>query len=85
MRWQRLTRSRAGPGGEPARRLGRTWYAERRNPDCPIGGRTVERNIVINTRHDDFANLTVGLKLPSGGINASFTIGSEGVSRWPSV
>ena len=54
----------AGPGGEAARRFGRTWYAENRSAILivPSVVARMERNIVINTRHDDFANVTVGLE-----------------------
>lgn len=56
----------AGPGGEAARRFGRTWYAENRSAILivPSVVARMERNIVINTRHDDFANVTVGLETP---------------------
>ena len=54
------------PGGEAARRFGRTWYAENRSAILivPSVVARMERNIVINTRHREFAALAVGLETP---------------------
>ena len=54
------------PGGEAARRFGRTWYTENRSAILffPSVVARMERNIVINTRHADFAGLAAGLETP---------------------
>ena len=54
------------PGGEAARRFGRTWYRENQSAILivPSVVARMERNIVINTRHEDFAGLTVSLETP---------------------
>ena len=54
------------PGGEAARRFGRTWYRDNRSAILivPSVVARMERNIVINTRHQDFAGLTAGLETP---------------------
>ncbi len=61
-----IVRDWSHPGGEAARRFGRTWYAENRSTllIVPSVVARMERNIVINTRHADFAGLTVGLETP---------------------
>ncbi len=50
--------------GESARRFGRAWYAECRSAVLlvPSVVARMEQNIVINTAHDDFHRITVGLE-----------------------
>ncbi len=54
------------PGGEAARRFGRQWYAENRSAILfvPSVVARMERNIVINAGHPEFAGLTIGLETP---------------------
>ena len=61
-----IVRDWSHPAGEAARRFGRTWYAENRGTllIVPSVVARMERNIVINTRHADFAGLTVALETP---------------------
>ena len=53
-------------GAEAARRFGQAWYAENRSTILivPSVVARMERNVVINCRHADFAGLTVGLEIP---------------------
>ena len=54
------------PSGEAARRFGREWYRENRSAILIIPSvvARMERNLVINARHPDFAGLKVGLETP---------------------
>ena len=54
------------PSGEAARRFGRRWYVENRSAILivPSVVARMERNVVINSRHADFEDLTVGLEIP---------------------
>lgn len=54
------------PDGQAARRFGSAWYMKNRSAILivPSVVARMERNIVINTRHPDFARLTVGLETP---------------------
>ena len=56
----------AHASGEAARRFGRAWYAENRSAILivPSVVARMERNIVINARHADFAGITADLETP---------------------
>ena len=53
-------------GGQAARPFGRAWYTERRSSILlvPSVVARMERNIVINSCHEDSAGLTAGLETP---------------------
>lgn len=52
--------------GEAARRFGRQWYNEARSAILivPSVVARMERNIIFNTAHEDFAAVTTGLETP---------------------
>lgn len=56
----------ADPAGMAARTFGRTWYADRRSAILivPSVVARMERNIVFNTLHPDFATIKTGLETP---------------------
>lgn len=56
----------SAPDGEAARSFGRSWYAATRSAVLlvPSVVARMERNIVFNTSHRDFARITVGLETP---------------------
>ena len=53
-------------GGDVARRFGAAWYAERRSAILivPSVVARMERNVVFNTAHPDFAGVSAGLEAP---------------------
>ncbi|CTQ34833.1 RES family NAD+ phosphorylase [Jannaschia rubra] len=53
-------------GGDVARRFGAAWYDERRSAILivPSVVARMERNVVFNTAHPDFAGVSVGLEAP---------------------
>ncbi len=56
----------AASGGEAARTFGRSWYAEQRSAILlvPSVVARMERNIIFNTGHEDFARIATGLQTP---------------------
>ena len=54
------------PSSEASRRFGREWYRQNRSAILivPSVVARMERNLVINARHPDFAGLKVGLETP---------------------
>ena len=54
------------PNAEAARRFGRHWYMDNRSAILivPSVVARMERNVVINRRHPEFADLAVGLETP---------------------
>ncbi|OCX58208.1 hypothetical protein BFP70_19000 [Thioclava sp. SK-1] len=56
----------AGPTSDTARQFGRTWYEAARSAilQVPSVVARMEYNLVINTRHPDFARIQIGLETP---------------------
>ncbi len=54
------------PDGEATRRFGRQWYSERRSAVLivPSVVARMERNVLINCGHPDFAGIRAGLETP---------------------
>ena len=61
-----LIKGGADTSGEAARRFGRDWFRNRRSAILivPSVVARLDRNVVFNVSHKDFARITVGLETP---------------------
>ena len=68
----------SAPDGEAARTFGRGWYTENRSAILlvPSVVARMERNIVFNTGHEDFAKINTGLETPIWWDNRLFSASS---------